>query len=113
MANLITVDPVFRALADPTRRAILERLGRGEASVTDLAAPFAMALPSFLKHVRLLEDTGLIATRKAGRVRTCALQAAPLALIDDWLVRQRTIWEQRTDRLETFVLAQQQEGSAP
>ncbi|CAN5258715.1 metalloregulator ArsR/SmtB family transcription factor [soil metagenome] len=113
MANQIpaVTDAVFRALADPTRRAILERLGRSDASVSDLAAPFAMALPSFLKHVRLLEETGLIRSRKAGRTRTCTLQPAPLALIEDWLAQQRSQWERHTDRLEQFVLGQQQQGS--
>jgi len=105
-----TPDPVFRALADSTRRAILERLGRGDASVTDLAAPFAMALPSFLKHIRMLEETGLIRSRKAGRTRTCTLQPAPLAMVDDWLAHQRRQWEQHADRLEQFVIGKSQEG---
>ncbi|HEY0052323.1 MAG TPA: metalloregulator ArsR/SmtB family transcription factor [Caulobacteraceae bacterium] len=94
---------VFQALADPTRRAVLARLGRGPASISDLAGPFDMALPSFMKHIRSLEGSGLIRTRKQGRVRTCSLERARLAAVDGWLAEQRAIWEGRTDRLEQFV----------
>lgn len=97
------LDGVFAALSDPTRRAVIRRLGAGPASVGDLAQEFPMALPSFMKHVRTLEASGLIRTRKSGRVRTCALERRRLALIDDWLGEQRGIWEGRTDRLERFV----------
>jgi len=96
---------VFQALADPTRRAVLGRLGQGPASISELARPFDMALPSFMKHVRLLEGSGLIRTRKQGRVRTCALEKAPFAAVEAWLDGQRAIWEGRTDRLEQFVTA--------
>jgi DNA-binding transcriptional ArsR family regulator len=99
------LDGVFQALADPTRRAVLGRLGRGPASVTELARPFAMALPSFMKHIRLLEGSGLIRTRKQGRVRTCAIEPAPFAAAESWLATQRGVWEARTDRLERFVTA--------
>jgi DNA-binding transcriptional ArsR family regulator len=98
-----SLDTVFQALADPTRRAVLERLGRGPASVSDLAGPHRMALPSFMKHVRLLEETGLIRTSKLGRVRTCALRKDRLLAVENWLDAQRRIWEARTDRLEEFV----------
>jgi DNA-binding transcriptional ArsR family regulator len=97
------LDGVFVALADPTRRAVIRRLGHGPASVGDLAREFPMALPSFMKHVRTLEGNGLIRTTKSGRVRTCVLNRERLALIDDWLAEQRRLWEERTDRLEQFV----------
>ncbi|GAA1662890.1 metalloregulator ArsR/SmtB family transcription factor [Glycomyces endophyticus] len=97
------LDGVFTALADPTRREVVRRLGRGPMSVGDLAREFPMTLPSFMKHVRTLEATGLIRTAKTGRVRTCALRRDRLALVDDWLADQRRIWEARTDRLEQFV----------
>jgi DNA-binding transcriptional ArsR family regulator len=98
-----SIDTVFDALADPTRRAVIRRLGSGPASVGELARDFPMALPSFLRHIRALERSGLIRTRKAGRVRTCTLERDRLAVIDGWLAEQRAIWESRTDRLETFL----------
>ncbi len=97
------LDAVFAALSDQTRRDIVHRLGRGPASVGELAAPFDMALPSFLKHVRALEATGVISTRKTGRVRTCELRPERLSLIDHWLDEQRDLWRGRTERLEAFV----------
>ena len=96
---------IFQALADPTRRAVVGRLGSGPASISELAQPFDMALPSFMKHIRLLESSGLIRTRKRGRVRTCTLEKKQFAAIDAWLSKQRSIWEGRTDRLEQFALA--------
>lgn len=98
-----TLDGVFQAVSDPTRRAVLGRLGTGPASIGDLAAPFDMALPSFMKHIGYLEKTGLITTRKTGRVRICTLERARFDLIETWLSDQRSIWEGRTDRLEQFV----------
>jgi DNA-binding transcriptional ArsR family regulator len=100
------LDGIFQALADPTRRAVLARLGKGPASVTDLARPFDMALPSFMKHIRLLEESGWIRTRKEGRVRTCVIEKKPFAAVESWLTKQRAIWEDRTDRLEQFVTTQ-------
>lgn len=97
------LDGVLVALADPTRRAVVRRLGRGPASVGDLAAEFPMTLPSFMKHIRTLESNGLIDTVKSGRVRTCVLNRERLAVLDDWLAEQRRIWAERTDRLERFV----------
>ncbi|KQX34733.1 ArsR family transcriptional regulator [Devosia sp. Root436] len=97
------LDGIFQALADPTRRAVVGRLGRGPASVGELAAPFDMALPSFMKHIHMLEGAGLIRTSKAGRVRTCTIEQTRLAAVDGWLSEQRAIWEGRTDRLEQFV----------
>ena len=97
------LDGVFVALADPTRRAVIRRLGRGPTSVGELAREFPITLPSFMKHVRTLETNGLIRTRKVGRIRTCVLDRERLALVEDWLAEQRGIWEGRTDRLERFV----------
>jgi DNA-binding transcriptional ArsR family regulator len=99
---------VFGALSDPTRRAVLTELGRGPASVSDLARSSPMTLPSFMKHIRMLETSGLIRTRKAGRVRTCKLNREHLAVVDHWLAEQRAIWEARTDRLEQFVTNRQE-----
>lgn len=105
------LDGIFQALADPTRRAVLARLGRGPASVSELAKPSGMALPSFMKHIRFLEGSGFIRTRKEGRVRTCAIEKETFAVVESWLSAQRAVWEGRTDRLEQFVLtAQQKEG---
>lgn len=105
------LDGVFQALADPTRRAVIGRLGRGPASITELARPFDMALPSFMKHIRLLEGSGLISTRKQGRVRTCVIEKTRFAVVGSWLDEQRALWEARTDRLEQFVTNQQKEKS--
>lgn len=100
---LAELDDVFVALADPTRRAVVRRLGDGPTSVGELASAFTMTLPSFLKHVRTLESSGLIRTVKEGRVRTCVLDHDRLALVGDWLAEQRRVWEARTDRLERLV----------
>jgi DNA-binding transcriptional ArsR family regulator len=94
---------IFQALSDPTRRAVLGRLGKGPASISDLAKPFDMALPSFMKHIHFLEGSGLIQTRKEGRVRICAIHKKPFAPVEAWLSKQRSLWEGRTDRLELFV----------
>jgi DNA-binding transcriptional ArsR family regulator len=97
------LDGVFVALADPTRRGVIRRLGHGPTSVGELARAFPMTLPSFMKHLRTLEATGLIHTAKSGRVRTCVLNRERLAVVDDWLAEQRRIWQDRTDRLERLV----------
>jgi DNA-binding transcriptional ArsR family regulator len=97
------LDGIFQALADPTRRAVVGRLGRGPASVGELAQPFAMALPSFMKHIHMLEESGLIRTSKLGRVRHCELDRPRLAAVDGWLNEQKAIWDGRTDRLDKFV----------
>lgn len=109
MANHTQLDGVFAALADPTRRAVVRRLGRGPASVGELAEPFDMKLPSFLKHVRVLEVHGVIRTTKTGRVRTCALRPERLAQATGWLEAQRQTWEARTDRLEQLVTNPQEQ----
>jgi DNA-binding transcriptional ArsR family regulator len=103
---------IFQALSDPTRRAVLGRLGKGPASVSDLARPFDMALPSFMKHIRLLERSGLIRTRKEGRVRTCAIDRERFAVVESWLSTQHAIWEGRTDRLEQFVMTSQEKDKS-
>ena len=104
MDNLSShLDHVFGALADPTRRAILARLGEGEASVGELARPFDMALPSLMKHIRVLEANGLVESQKSGRVRTCRLKPAAMTHAERWLVEQRAVWEARLDRLEAYV----------
>ena len=98
------LDHLFAALADPTRRAVVERLTKGPASVSDLAAPHAMALPSFTQHLKVLESAGLISTRKQGRVRMVNIEAQPLTDAQTWLERQRKIWEARFDRLDALVM---------
>lgn len=97
------LDGLFHALADPTRRAVLGRLGRGPASVGELARPFAMALPSFMKHIRLLEASGWIRTRKDGRVRTCMIEKQAFAAAEAWLCEQRALWAARFDRLDALL----------
>jgi DNA-binding transcriptional ArsR family regulator len=98
------LDALFANLADPTRRAVLARLAHGSASVTDLADAHAMALPSFLQHIRRLEDAGLIATDKQGRTRICTLRTGALAPARDWMAAQRLLWEGRLDRLEDYLV---------
>jgi DNA-binding transcriptional ArsR family regulator len=104
MDNLSTsLDLVFGALADPTRRAVLKRLGQGDASIGELAQPFDMALPSLMKHVRVLEAVGLVESHKSGRVRTCRLKPAATTDAEHWLAEHRAVWEARLDRLEAYV----------
>jgi len=97
------LDSVFGALADPTRRAIIARLSQGEASVGELARPFDMALPSLMKHLRVLETGGLVESEKHGRVRTCRLMPGAMKGAESWLAEQRAIWDARLDRLEAYV----------
>ena len=98
-----SLDHVFTALGDPTRRAILERLAAGPATVSELAAPFAMAMPSLMGHLKKLEAAGMIASEKDGRVRTCALVPGAFAPARDWLSAQKALWEARLDRFDAFV----------
>ena len=93
----------FAALADPTRRAILARLSSGERSVTELAQPFNMSLPAVSKHLKVLERAGLIARGRDAQWRPARLQAGPLKEIDDWVERYRRHWEERFDRLDTYL----------
>jgi DNA-binding transcriptional ArsR family regulator len=97
------LDRVFQALADPTRRAVLRRLARGTAPVSELARPFDMALPSFLQHLRVLEGSGLVRSSKAGRVRTCRLSPGPLKTAEGWMAVQRALWERRLDQLDRYL----------
>src|SRR5215212_2099489 len=97
------LNAIFQAIGDPTRRAVLGRLSSGPASVSDLAKPFDMALPSFMQHIRLLEESGWIRTRKVGRVRICAIEEEPLTAVARWLSDQRAPLERRTGRLQQFV----------
>jgi DNA-binding transcriptional ArsR family regulator len=93
----------FAALADPTRRAILARLSRGECSVTELAEPFDMSMPAVSKHLRVLERAGLIARGREAQWRPCRIEAGPIKEVADWTERYRHIWEQRFDRLDTYL----------
>lgn len=104
MANQsASLDRVFHALSDPTRRAIISRLSRGAASVSELARPFAMAMPTLLQHIRVLEESRLIRTEKVGRVRTCEIEPAALGPAETWIAQQHAIWEGRLDRMEAYV----------
>ena len=93
----------FAALADPTRRAILARLALGECSVTELAEPFDMSMPAVSKHLRVLERAGLIARGREAQWRPCRIEAAPLKEVADWTERYRNLWEQRFQRLDTYL----------
>jgi DNA-binding transcriptional ArsR family regulator len=98
-----SLDSVFGALADPTRRAILARLASGEASVTELAAPFAMSLPAVSKHLKVLERAGLIARGREAQWRPCRLEPRPLKDVADWVDEYRRHWEQSFDRLDEYL----------
>jgi DNA-binding transcriptional ArsR family regulator len=93
----------FAALADPTRRAILERLASGKRSVTELAKPFAMTLPAISKHLKVLERAGLVERGRQAQWRPCRLQAAPLKSASDWIEQYRQLWEERLDRLDEYL----------
>ncbi len=99
----MALDPVFAALADSTRRSVVERLSEGPASVSTLAAPFDMSLPAFVQHLRVLEDCGLVGSDKQGRVRTCYLRKDALDSAEQWLVGTREYWESRIDALTEYV----------
>lgn len=104
MANYsLGLDTVFHALSDPTRRAVVQQLVNAPASVKELASSFDIALPSFMKHLAVLEDCGLITSTKVGRVRTCRLQLEQLSVAEDWLSEQRKLWEDQSDRLAEYV----------
>jgi len=93
----------FSALADPPRRAILARLSTGEATVTDLAEPFEMSMPAISKHLKVLERAGLVARSREAQWRPCRLEAAPLKDVAEWVENYRRVWEQRFDRLDTYL----------
>ncbi|MCO6429658.1 MAG: helix-turn-helix transcriptional regulator [Deltaproteobacteria bacterium] len=94
---------VFYALSDPTRRAVLKHLGSGPASVSELAQPFDMALPSFLQHLQVLEISKLVRSKKAGRIRTYQLTPDPLLAAESWISAQRTSWEKRLNQLDNYL----------
>lgn len=98
------LDRVFQALSDPTRRAVVERLGQGPATTSELARPFAMALPSFTQHLNLLERSGLVTSKKQGRVRTYTIESRPLETAQHWLEVQRDLWTRRLDQLDAFLV---------
>jgi DNA-binding transcriptional ArsR family regulator len=102
------VDQVFKALADPTRRQVIERLVSGPASTSELAEPFAMALPSFTQHLTVLEGAGLVASDKHGRTRTYRLAPSGLDAAEGWLAGQRRTWQQRLDQLDQFLIDQKE-----
>jgi DNA-binding transcriptional ArsR family regulator len=109
MVQTADADDVFRALSDPTRRMVLERLSRGPASVSELAKPFDMKLPSFVQHLSILEQSHLVKSNKNGRVRVFELCPLRLKVAEDWLVQQRRLWEKRLDQLDEYLLKLKQE----
>jgi DNA-binding transcriptional ArsR family regulator len=99
----VQVDPLFHALADPTRRGLVERLTRGPVSVSELARPLAMTLSAVVQHLTVLEESGLIRSEKIGRVRTCTIEPAALRTAEDWIAERRAAWERRLDRLADYL----------
>jgi DNA-binding transcriptional ArsR family regulator len=97
------LDAVFHALADPHRRSIVERLTRGSATVSDLADPLPMSMPAVLQHIQVLEKSGLVRSRKVGRVRTCRIEVKALRPVERWIEQRRTGWERRLDRLGDYL----------
>lgn len=97
------IDRLFHALADPTRRRMVERLSRGPVSVSELAKPFEMSLPAVVQHLQVLEQSGLVTTAKAGRVRTCTLDTAALSDAERWISERRQGWEHKLDRLDALL----------
>jgi len=103
------LDQTFHALADPTRRIMVERLSRGPASVSELAGPLAMSLSAVVQHLQVLEGSGLVRSEKVGRVRTCRIEPTVLRTAEQWITERRTVWERRLDRLGD-VLAEQKKN---
>jgi DNA-binding transcriptional ArsR family regulator len=101
--NAPALDLVFQALADPTRRVMVERLARGPASVSELARPLDMSLPAVVQHLQVLEASGLVRSQKVGRVRTCRIEARALAAAERWIAQRRSMWERHLDRLGDFL----------
>ncbi|WP_224243890.1 ArsR/SmtB family transcription factor [Hyalangium gracile] len=112
MLNQRNVDRVFHALGDPTRRAMLERLSRGPASVSQLAEPLPVSLAAVVQHLQVLEESGMVRTEKVGRVRTCSLAPDGLRLAEQWLNERMSLWERRLDRLGD-ILAEEEEAEEP
>jgi DNA-binding transcriptional ArsR family regulator len=98
-----SLDLMFQALADPTRRAMVERLGRGPASVSELAKPLAMSMPAVMQHLQMLEASGLVRSEKTGRVRTCRIEPEALSLAEQWINARRIGWQHRLDRLGDYL----------
>jgi DNA-binding transcriptional ArsR family regulator len=97
------LDLAFQALADPTRRAMVERLARSPASVSDLARPFSMSLPAVMQHLAVLESSGLVVSEKVGRIRTCRVEPRAWSQVEQWINARRTEWEHRLDRLGDYL----------
>ena len=112
MAAADQLSATFAALADPTRRAILARLVEGDCSVTELAGPFDMSMPAVSKHLRVLEQAGLITRRREAQFRHCQLEAMPIKQVADWADDYRHVWEQRLDRLDAYVAQLKRKGTA-
>jgi DNA-binding transcriptional ArsR family regulator len=104
-----SLDLAFQALADPSRRVIVERLSRGPASVSQLAEPLPMSLPAVVQHLQVLEASGLVRSEKIGRVRTCRIEPAAMRPVEQWIAERRTSWERRLDRLGDYLAAQPDE----
>jgi DNA-binding transcriptional ArsR family regulator len=104
------LDRLFHALADPTRRAMVERLSRGPAPVSELARPLPMSLPAAMQHLGVLEAAGLVRSEKVGRVRTCAIEPQALSQVELWINARRSEWEQRLDRLDEYLKTLDNEG---
>ncbi len=100
-----SLDLVFQALADPSRRIMVERLSRGPASVSELAQPLAMSLPAVVQHLQVLEAAGLVTTQKIGRVRSCSLDVSAMSRAETWITDRRTEWQRRLDRLGAYLKA--------
>jgi DNA-binding transcriptional ArsR family regulator len=110
------LDRVFQALADPSRRVMVERLSRGPASVSELARPLTMTLAAVVQHVQVLEASGLVRSRKVGRVRTCSIEPSALGTAEQWIAARRSGWERRLDRLGEYLAEhpdEPDEGSSP
>lgn len=105
-----SLDLMFQALADPTRRMMVDRLSRGPASVSELAKPFQMSLPAVVQHLQMLEQSGLVRSEKIGRVRTCSIDPAALSQAEKWINDRRLAWEHRLDRLGEFLAATDDEA---
>jgi DNA-binding transcriptional ArsR family regulator len=99
----VPLDLAFQALADPSRRGMLERLSEGPASVSELARPLEMSLPAVLQHLQLLEASGLVRSKKVGRVRTCSVDSSALQTAEQWIAQRRSSWEGRLDRLGAYL----------
>jgi DNA-binding transcriptional ArsR family regulator len=107
LKQLDPLDVLFQALSDPSRRSMIDRLSRGSASVSDLAAPLEMSLPAVVQHLNVLTASGIVSTKKIGRVRTCTLEPQVLSLAQQWIADRRLLWDRRLDRLGEFLAEDQ------